>query len=116
MPRTKRILLLLIFALIFHQGIFAWTDEEIANSIFKAEGGFKATYLYGIRSVHYQDEADARRICLNTIRNNRARFAKQSAYTDYLEFLSSRYCPASAHQLNKYWLKNVRYFLKQENK
>ena len=49
---------------------YAYTDVQLANAIFKAEGGYKARYLYGIVSVKYKDEAEARRICLNTIRNH----------------------------------------------
>lgn len=92
-----------------------YTDTQIVNAIFRAEGGHKAQYLYGIRSIKYRDEADARRICFNTVRNNRARFAKQTKYKDYLEFLASRYCPINCDNdrgTNKYWLKNVKYFLR----
>lgn len=93
-----------------------WTDTEIVNAIYKAEGGAKAQYLYGIRSVKYRDEAEARRICFNTVRNNRKRFQNQSKYDNYLEFLASRYCPVGCDNdrgANKYWLKNVRYFLER---
>ena len=92
----------------------AWTNDQIADAIFKAENSKK--YPYGIKSVDTKgDEAYARKICLNTIRNNRVRFTKQTKYTDYLEFLASRYCPIGAPDdptgLNVNWLKNVRYFL-----
>ena len=91
-----------------------WTDEQIVNAIFKAEGGYAATYLYGIVSVSYDNEEEARRICFNTVRNNRVRFAKQSKYDDYIDFLGSRYCPVGCDNdrgNNQYWIKNVRYFL-----
>ena len=55
-------------------------DENLADAIFKAEGGYKATYLYGIVSVPYKDEAEARQICINTINNNKKRFEKQTKY------------------------------------
>ena len=95
----------------------SFTDVEIADAIFEAEGGSNATYLYGIRSVHYSDIKEARKICLNTIRNNRIRFKNQNRYTDYLCFLASRYCPIGADNdtgTNKYWLKNVKYFLEAQ--
>ncbi len=88
-------------------------DEQLCDAIYKAEGGSTATYLYGIRSVHYEDEAEARRICLNTIRNNKIRFYNQDKYDDFYEFLGSRYCPVGCDNdtgSNKYWVKNVRYF------
>ena len=90
-----------------------YTDEQICNAIFLAEGGYNATFLYGIVSVSYETEAEAKRICINTIRNNRKRYADYGykQYDSYLEFLASRYCPVEAHPLNKYWLKNVKWFL-----
>jgi len=115
MNKAKRYYLALVFLLIFHSASFAkeWTDAQIVNAIFHAEGGYKATYLYGIRSIPYKDEAEARRICFNTVRNNRKRFKKQTQYKDYLEFLGSRYCPPKAHPLNSNWVKNVKYFLER---
>ena len=112
---------LLVFVVCFAASAYAYSDDEVANAIYKAEGGSRAKFLYGIRSVKYKDEADARRICLNTIRNNRARFAKQNKHKDYIEFLASRYCPVGADNdkkgVNKNWIKNVRFFLaKKENK
>lgn len=92
----------------------SYSDEQIVNAIFKAEGGYKAKYLYGIRSVKYKDEADARRICFNTVRNNRVRYKKQTKYSDFIEFLGSRYCPVNCDNdtgTNRYWTKNVRYYL-----
>jgi hypothetical protein len=92
--------------------------NKLADAIFKAEGSYKAEFLYGIRSVKYKDEADARRICLNTINNNKKRFLKQDKYEDYLEFLSSKYAPVGAENdpknLNKNWLRLVRYFLEKQ--
>jgi len=107
------VLILLFFPLMVFGDSF--TNEEIANAIFKAEGGYKATYLYGIRSVPYEDEAEARRICLNTIRNQRKRHANHECDLTYLECLAKRYCPIGADNdpkgLNKHWLGNVKHFL-----
>ena len=92
-------------------------NEKLADAIFLAEGGYNAEYLYGIRSVNYDTEQEARRICLNTIKNNRKRFAEYGYknYKTYLEFLASRYCPVGAKNdpngLNKNWIKNVIFFL-----
>jgi hypothetical protein len=94
-----------------------YSNEQIVNAIYKAEGSNKAQYLYGIRSVSYDNPAEARRICFNTVRNNRKRYADYGykQYKTYLEFLQSRYCPINAKNdpkgLNKNWLKNVKYFL-----
>jgi hypothetical protein len=92
-----------------------YSDDEIADAIYQAEGGSKAKVPYGILSIKVEGDQEARRICLNTIRNNRVRFANQSIFTDYIEFLGSRYCPIGADNdpqgLNKNWVKNVKYFL-----
>ncbi len=109
-------LMAVAFVLMMANGAWAYTDTEIVNAIYKAEGGAKAQYAYGIRSVKYSDINEARRICFNTVRNNRVRFAKQNKYSDYIEFLGSRYCPVSAHKLNQYWISNVKYFLTKKEK
>lgn len=104
-----------------------YSDDEIADAIWKAEGCDKyCDYLFGIRSVNYKtggsyadDYKEARRITLNTIRNNRKRYAKygHETHATFLEFLSSRYAPIGAKNdprgLNKNWLKNVQFFLER---
>lgn len=95
-------------------------ENKLADAIFLSEGGYKAQYLYGIRSVHYKDEAEARHICLNTIRNQRKRHAKHNCGVEYLVCLRNRYAPLQAKNdpkgLNSNWLKNVRYFLAKGRK
>lgn len=91
-----------------------FTNDEIANAVYRAEGGKKAKVPYGILSVRVKDEADARRVCIRTIQNNRARFAKQTKYDDFIEFLGSKYCPVSEHKLNRFWVKNVKSILGKE--
>src|SRR3990167_10020595 len=99
-----------------------YTDEQIVNAIYIIEGGAKATYAYGIRSVKYSTIAEARKICFNTVRKNRKRYADYGykQYPDYLEFLQSRYAPLKVKNdpknLNNNWLKNLKYFLKKNAK
>lgn len=113
---------LFLFLIFFSFNAHAWTDEEICNAIFWAEGGYKAKYLYGIRSVKYKNEKEARQICLNTIKNNRIRYEKwgHKKYKTFLEFLASRYAPLNAKNdkmgLNKNWLKNVKYYLNKNKR
>lgn len=96
---------------------FAYTDEQIVNAIYKAEGGADAQYLYGIRSIKCSGDTECRKICSNTVRNNRKRFADygHKDYPDFISFLASRYCPIGASNdpkgLNKNWEKNVRRLL-----
>ena len=92
---------------------YAYTNDQIANAIYKAENS--KCFPYGIKSVNtFGNENVARKICLNTIRNNRVRFVKQDKYKDFIEFLGSRYCPTtikSEYHLNKNWVYNVKYYL-----
>jgi hypothetical protein len=109
----KYLLLVCLLAL----SAFAYTDEQIADAIYLAEGGAKAKVPFGILSVKCDGYDDCRQVCLNTIRNNRKRYADYGykQYDTYLEFLASRYAPIGASNdptnLNKNWLKNVKYFL-----
>lgn len=117
-----KILLFIVVILSFSSSLFAgeWTNDQIADAIFKAEGGMKAEYWYGIRSVSYDSLDEARRICLNTIRNQRKRHANHECGFTYLECLANRYAPLNVNNdpqnLNQYWLKNVLYFLGEKKK
>jgi hypothetical protein len=86
--------------------------EKLADAIYKAENSSK--YPYGIKSINtYGNKDYARKICINTIKNNLKRFKKQTRYSDFIEFLGSRYCPVtikSEYRLNKNWVRNVRHF------
>ena len=111
-----KIVILIIYSLICFPCFPAATDDQIADAIWRAEGGAKAKKPYGILSVPCEGEQDCRQICLNTIRNNRKRFADYGykQYDDFLSFLSSRYAPINCENdngTNQYWLKNVRFFL-----
>ena len=91
-------------------------NDIIVNAIYKAEGGKNTKYPYGIVSIDTKgNEEYARKICYNTVRNNKVRFTKQTEYTDYIEFLGSRYAPVGATNdptnLNKNWVKNTKYFI-----
>jgi len=88
------------------------TAEKIADAIYKVEGGKKAKVPYGILSVKVKSEEDARRICLNTIKNNWKRWEKAGSQGKYFEFLGNRYASLGADNdpksLNKNWVKNIR--------
>ncbi len=78
----------------------------------------KAKKPFGILSVPCDGYDDCRQICLNTIRNNRKRYAEwgHKSFPDYLTFLQSRYAPTENATndplgLNRNWLKNVKWFL-----
>lgn len=110
--------LILLLCLICYSACYSYTDAEIADAIYKAEGGAKAKKAFGILSVKCEGYNECRQVCLNTIRNNRKRYKEYGykKYKTYLEFLASRYAPVGAENdprgLNRNWLKNVKYFLK----
>ena len=96
-----------------------YSCTRIVNAIYKAEGGNRTKYPYGIKSVSCDSVTECRRICLNTVKNNVDRWMTARELgdnRDYLTFLWHRYCPPQANELNSNWLKNVKYFLnKQED-
>lgn len=103
-------LIAILLLLITVGNSLAFEDDDIADAIYWAEGGHDA--FYGIsKTLHHGDLKEARRICLNTIRNQRVRHSKHDCGLDYMTCLWHRYCPPEAHPLNKNWLKNVTYYL-----
>jgi hypothetical protein len=99
----------------FVSNAFAYTNEQIANAIYKAEGGAKTRHPYGILTKY--KKTTPRQACLNTIKNQRIRHAKHNCGKDFLTCLRDRYCPIGCDNdngTNKNWLKNVRYFLARE--
>jgi len=86
----------------------AATDEQIADAIYRVEGGSRARVPYGILSIKVRDTAHARRICLNTIQNNRARWKNSGQPGAFLDYLADKYCPRSADPIgNKNWKRNI---------
>ena len=116
MKMRSKVLPALLGVLLLGGSQGAWAEdfidqERLADAIYKAEGGAKAKVPYGILSIKVKDKRDARRVCINTINNNLARWqwARQNGdQRDYIQFLGDRYCPVSAHSLNKNWVKNVK--------
>jgi len=86
---------------------FAYSDDEIADSIYKAENS--KVYPYGIL-IKYK-HTTSRQACINTIRHARRDWNGQG---DFIVFLGDRYCPVNCSNdngTNKYWIKNVKFFL-----
>ena len=94
-----------------------YTNDQIADAIYFAEGAEKAVKPFGILSIPCDGYDECRQICVNTIRNQRIRHAKHSCGLTYFECLANRYCPVGANNdpthLNQYWLSNVKFFLKK---
>lgn len=92
--------------------------NKIADAIYIIEGGEKTKYPYGIKSIDTGGNKEkARRICLNTIRNQYIRWQQYGKTNDYLDSLADRYCPPSVDkQGNINWKKNIRAVLNKLNK
>lgn len=89
-----------------------YTNEQIADAIYKTEGGKKAKVPYGVLSIKTND---TRGVCINTIKKQRIRHKKHDCNSDFITCLGNRYCPVSSDSKgNKNWVKNVRYFLKSK--
>ena len=100
-------------------GEIEYNNEQIASAIYLAEGGVSAKKPFGILSVKCEGYEDCKAICLNTIRNNRKRYAEwgHKTHPTFLAFLASRYAPTNASNdplgLNSNWSRNVLYFLEK---
>ena len=117
--KTVEILLIAFISTILISEAFAleiYVDQEkLVEAIGKAENSIK--YPYGIKSINtHGDKVLARKICLNTINNNLARWqwARQNGDTrDFIEFLGARFCPVNSpddNGTNQFWVKNVKSF------
>lgn len=87
--------------------VFAFSDSQLADAIYKAE--HSKTHPYGILK-HYK-HTTPRQACLNTIAHARQDWNEEG---DFVSFLGSRYCPVNCENdngTNKFWISNVRYFL-----
>lgn len=109
----------ILFSLLLTYATHAQIDpERLANAIYRAENSKR--YPYGIVSIPLKGdtqaarEAYARRICLNTIRNNIARWERAGKTNDFITFLGNRYAPVGVandpNRLNSNWIKNVKQF------
>ena len=89
-----------------------YTDDQIANAIYYAEGGAKTSHPYGILA-HYK-HTTPRQACINTIRHARRDWDGRG---DFIVFLGGRYCPVGASNdpkgLNKNWIGNVKRLLEK---
>lgn len=89
-----------------------YSDTQIANAIYKTENSTK--YPYGIRSIDTNgNEAYARKLCLNSIRNARKRWIEAGKPEDFITHMGKRYCPPTAHPKNVNWVRLVKYFLQK---
>ena len=94
-----------------------FTNDEIVEAIGKAENSVK--YPYGIKSINTNGNKEyARKICLNSVKNGRARWEKAGKPDDLIIFIGRRYCPIGApddpRNLNSNWVRNVKRILSKK--
>jgi len=119
--RTEQAVLATIEAEIAKEVSTYWIPQNeaeidlLADAIYWAENSKK--YPYGIMSVTCKGEKDCRKICINTIKNQKKRYKRSTNKRDssYLKSLARRYAPIGVDNdprgLNHNWLSNVMYFL-----
>lgn len=92
----------------------AFDATRIADAIYRLEGGTSTRFPYGVRSIKTTSTAHARRICINTINNARARWVASGSRGLFLDYLADRYCPrASDPAGNRNWKRNIKAMVRQ---
>ena len=89
-----------------------YQTSDIVNAIWIIEGGLKTDWPFGIKSVYCKDYQACKKICKNTVENNRVRYINYGykQEKDFTTFLAKRYCPTDWET----WLKNLKYFLNKD--
>lgn len=89
---TEKILLIIItlisILLLCSRCNAEYSASQIANAIYRAEGGGKTKYPYGILKKY--KNTTPRQACLNTIQHAKRDW---NGTGDFIEFLSKRYAP-----------------------
>lgn len=100
-------LLIFLATKVFALGVDDVNIEKLASSIYKAEGGEKTRFPYGIKSVKCSSKAECKKICINSIKNNIKRYKESNQKGDFIEFMGRRYSPPDK---NPNWVRLVTYF------
>ena len=105
---SKLLTALVAGLLLCTQAIAAPDYDALADAIKKVEG----VPSYGIKSVHYEDFTEARRICIRTAqhawRRYRALKGLETSRNGFLRYLADRYCPAKTDfEGNRRWKVNI---------
>lgn len=101
---------------LFSQEVVNYGSSEIADAIKLAENSRRHPYGILLPSCRAGREAFCRRACIRTIDHAKRDFGGKG---DFIEFLSRRYAPIDCENdngTNKYWAKNVKFFLMKQTK
>lgn len=116
--KTLLLLLLLCPALV-SASLSTQYVNRMADAIKVTENSKR--YPFGIKSIqppaHIKTQAEleawARRICVNTIRNNHSRWVNAGKPCEFIDFLADKYCPPSVDKIgSSNWRRNVRRLMK----
>lgn len=88
--------------------------NRFADVIYKIEGGDRARKPYGVLSVKVNSKDEARRVTINSIRNNWKRWHKAGKPGDFITFMARRWCPPSADPVgHRNWVKNAKFYMEK---
>lgn len=82
---------------------------QIVSAIYQAEGGRKADYPYGIRTVKCTSVTNCRQVCEKTVLRNINRWLASGGKGDFVDFLAERYSPLDKTN----WKRNVKHHLRK---
>jgi len=78
--------------------------NRIADVIWRIEGGAKTRHPYGVMSVA---TSNPRQVCINSIRNNYARWKRAGNPGQFSRFMANRWCPMASDPVgNRNWINN----------
>ena len=78
--------------------------NRIADVIWRIEGGANTRHPYGVLSVA---TSNPRQVCINSIRNNYARWQRADKPGQFSRFMANRWCPVAADPVgNRNWINN----------
>ena len=103
----KSIMFAVVLAGISVNAVQARIDvERMADAIYVAEGGSRAARPYGILSVKVANKAEARKVCIRTIRTALSTWDGKSCFFVHM---GRKYCPPSVDPSGHVnWVRNTK--------
>lgn len=107
--KVKWVLVVLAFASSsFASNLPPASVARLADAIYVAEGGARARVPYGVLSVKVRGEAEARRVCEASVRNNWRRWEAAGRPGKFIQFMADRWVPKKSDPVgNRNWVKNM---------
>src|SRR3990167_6591805 len=89
--------------------------DRLADSVWKAEGGEKASVPYGLIYSGWckQEPGWCRYYASEIVSIKYAQWVRHGRPGEFIDYLGASYCPPSAHPLNAHWTRNVKRFYKK---